>query len=121
MSHPLASAHLAVSAIILLWDIFLAGQIAGLRAAPALLVALAAASTLYGRAIHGVAWIWPLTLTLFAAQAVYATGRALVTPLIAVPIAVYDVLIAAAGWAEYALSAGAAPPAWVVTLVAAER
>jgi hypothetical protein len=137
MSHPLASAHLAVSAIILLWDIFLAGQIAGLRAAPrafaaltalagllaapALLVALAAASTLYGRAIHGVAWIWPLTLTLFAAQAVYATGRALVTPLIGVPIAAYDVVIAAAGWAEYALSAGAAPPAWVVTLVAAER
>ena len=67
----------AASLLVMLWDVFLAGQIgqlrraprffrsvtalAGLLIAPAVLVAVAAASILNGRAIHIIAWVWPLT------------------------------------------------------------
>ena len=66
----------------LLWDVFLAGQIGqlrraprffrgvtalgGLLIAPAALVAVTSASILNGRAIHVIAWVWPLTLAIFA-------------------------------------------------------
>ena len=97
----------------LLWDVFLAGQIAqlrraprffrgvtalaGLLIAPAVLVAVTSASILNGRAIHVIAWVWPLTLAIFALQALYAVGKRLVTPFIGVPIAAYDVIVAVGG------------------------
>jgi len=44
---------------------------------PGILVALATASLLYGRALATVAWLWPITLLAFAVQAIYATARGL--------------------------------------------
>src|SRR5688500_20194247 len=96
----------AASLLVMLWDVFLAGQIghlrraprffrgvtalAGLLIAPAVLVAVASASILNGRAIHIIAWVWPLTLLIFALQALYAVGRRRVTPCIGVAIAAVD-------------------------------
>src|SRR5919199_5808478 len=113
MGRLLATGHFLISLVVLVWDVWMAGQISrfrkappefaaltaliGLLVAPAVLVVFAASSILTGRTLASAAvtLLWPATLALFAAQAIYATARRLVTPLIGVPIAAYDVLIAA--------------------------
>jgi len=126
-------AYVAFSAAVLLWDTFLAGRIARLRSVPrpfagltalcglllfpALFVYLAASSTLTARTVYSIAWLWPVTIVMFAAQAVYATARRLVAPFLGGPIAAYNVLLAAVAVARYATYAGVAlpPPAQALT------
>jgi hypothetical protein len=132
----LPPAHLALSLVIVLWDIVLAGRIArvahaprtfatltglaGLLVLPALVITLAATSAVTGRAILLVDWIWPVVLVVFAAQAVYALARRLVNPLWGVPIAIYDVLIATAGVVRYLVSQGIVPPHPLLILLTAQ-
>ncbi len=127
--------HLAVAALILLWDVFMAGQIASLRRAPrpfalltglaglfvvpATLVAVASVSLLYGRVINSVAWLWPICCVLFALQALYATGRRLVTSFIGIPLAAYDVVIAIVAITRQLAYDGLAMPPWALALGAA--
>ena len=136
MREPLAAAHVALSAIILLWDIVMAGRIAqvrtmprpfaalaataGLLIAPALVVQVATGSMLYGRAIQTIAWVWPATLVLFALQALYALVRRLVTPVFGLPLALYNTLIAVGAVIRFAMSRGMEPPALALHLVAAQ-
>jgi hypothetical protein len=128
-------AYLVVSGLVLLWDVFLAGQIAQLRraprpfttltalcglfVAPALIVAVTTSSLLFGRAVSAVAWLWPLTLLLFAAQAVYATTRRFVTVFVGVPIAAYNVVLAVVALTDYVLQIGGNAPEPLVALSAA--
>jgi len=135
MLPSLAPAYFALSAVVLLWNIFLAGKIAQLRTsprtfaavtalaglliAPAVLIGVASASILNGRAIHVIAWVWPATILLFAVQATYATARGLVAPLIGVPIAIYDVLLALSAAAWYVSARGGTPPDALLALSAA--
>jgi len=128
--------HAVAIVFIIIWDIWMTGQIARARAAPPLfagltsvggllllpgiLVALATSSLLYGRALSTVAWLWPVTLLAFAVQATYATARGLVTPAIGLPIAVYDTLIALAACVKYAVFLGVKPPETALALVAAQ-
>lgn len=127
---------LVVSVLVLLWDVILAGQIAqlrraprffrgvtalgGLLIAPAALVAVAAASILNGRAIHVIAWVWPVTLGIFAIQALYAVGKRLVTPFIGVPIAAFDLILAVAAFVRYAASSGRDPSTTALAIAAAQ-
>lgn len=120
----------------LAWNVLLAGRIAQLRSAPrrfalmsalagllvapAAIVAFAAASTMYGRALQPVAWIWPVTTILFLLQAIYATSRRLVTPLFGVPIVLYNIVIAAVALSKYIALRGGTPPAPVLALAAAQ-
>lgn len=136
MREPFLTAYVALSAVILLWDVLVAARIArkrnaprafaflsalvGLLIAPALLVGLASASTLYGRALQATAWIWPAVITLAAVQALYAATRRLVAPLVAAPIALYNLILAANAIAAYALSRGADVPAVLLALRAAD-
>jgi len=129
------AAFVAVSVGVLLWDVFLAGQIARLRSAPrafagvtalvgllaipAVLVGVLSASILSGRAIYTVAWAWPATTVLFAVQALYATVRRLVSPLIGVPIAAYNVILALASVTSYVVTRGALPLEPLLALSAA--
>jgi hypothetical protein len=129
-------AFFALSALVLLWDVFLAGQIAqnrraprffrgvtalaGLLIAPAALVAVASASILNGRAIHVIAWVWPATAAIFAIQALYAVGKRLVTPFIGIPIAMYDVIIAVAAFVRYAAYSGRDPSVEALAAAAAQ-
>jgi hypothetical protein len=108
----LAPAHLALTLVIIVWNVMLAGRIAQLRQAsrpfstitglagllliPAFFIAMATTTVITGRAISTVDWIWPATVVLFAAQSVYALSRRLVHPLWGYPIAFYDVLLAIA-------------------------
>jgi hypothetical protein len=137
MSQYLAPAHLALSAIILLWNVLLAGRIArvrhappafaalsalgGLLIVPALLVELATSSILYGRALHTIDWLWPAIIVLIAAQALYATTRRLVSPLIGAPIALYDLLLAIAAITSYVFERGVPVPSLLLLLPVAER
>jgi hypothetical protein len=129
-------AFYVASALVLLWDVFLAGQIAqlrraprffrgatalgGLLIAPALLVAITSASVLNGRAIHVIAWVWPLTLAIFALQAAHAVGKRLVTPFIGLPIAAYDIILAASAFVRYQAYSGRDPSTAALAIAAAQ-
>ena len=136
MRNFLAPAHIALSAIILVWNIVLAGRIAqnsqaprafqaisGLAAlllAPGLLLLLATSTVMTGRAVSKMDWVWPMVLLLFAAQAVYALVRRLVNWAWGLPIAIYNILIATIGVTRYAVSHGSTPPEPLVALLAAQ-
>ena len=136
ISHRLlAAAYLLFSVTAILWDILYAGRIAqlprtprgfqavtafaGLLLAPAILVGVAAASILYGRAIQPLSWVWPLTTILFAFQALYAVARRLITPLFGFPLFVYDAIIATVAVAKYTISRGSTPPEFALALTSA--
>jgi len=118
----LAPAQLALSVVILIWDIVLAGRMAQNRQAPrvfqalcglaallvlpGLLLTLATSTIITGRAVVTMEWLWPAVLVLFAAQAVYALARRMVNPLWGIPIAVYNVLIALVGLVRYMIGHG---------------
>ena len=128
-------AHLAISAVFLLWNILLAGRITqqraippllsgltaigGLLIAPALIVLIASTSLITGRSISTIGWIWPVTATLIAAQAFYATAAGLVSPLIGIPILVYDLLTAGTALGGYLVAEGELTSGPLLTLVAA--
>ncbi len=112
MKQWLAPAHLALTLVIIVWNVVLSGRIAQLRQAtkpfaavtgmagmlliPAFMVAIATTTVITGRAISSIDWLWPATVVLFATQSVYALSRRLVNPLWGYPIAFYNVLLAIA-------------------------
>jgi len=114
----LLAAYVALSALVLLWDVLLAGQIArarrqsrafvsltavcGLFIVPGALIAVASGMILTGRAIHLVAWMWPVVLLFYVLQSGYALFRRHVTALFAAPIWVYNVALLLAAIARYA-------------------
>src|ERR1700722_143027 len=130
-----APAYYVMSALVLAWDTFMAGQIAQLRSAPrtfafmsalaalllapALLVDAAAGSSLAGHTFDQLAWIWPAVTILFAAQALYATGRRMITPFIGLPIVLYDLLLVIVTVTRYLLSLGLSPAPWALVVEAA--
>ena len=114
--------YAALSAAVLLWDVLLAGQIAnarrqsrpflaitslcGLFIVPGALIALASATTMTGRVVHFVAWLWPLVLLCYALQSGIAVARRLVTPLLAFPIFAFNCTLFAAALARFASGIG---------------
>lgn len=122
---------------VLAWNLVVAGQasrvrrapswlagltaLAGFLAPPALLVAVAAPSTLDGRTLHVIGWLWPLVAVLVAVQVI---GTVLVrqSPLhLAVPLALYSLLVAALAVTRLLVGEGADPGALLTALLAAER
>src|SRR5215218_6461068 len=95
---------------VLIWDIALTSRIvqvrqlprafvaltalAGFLLLPALVIHLATTNAITGRSVTEVDWLWPMTLTLFALQALYAAVRRLVNPFLGFFISAFDVLIA---------------------------
>jgi hypothetical protein len=95
---------------VLIWDIALTSRIvqvrqlprafvaltafAGFLVLPSLVIHLATTNAVTGRSVTEVDWLWPLTLTLFALQALYAAARRLVNPFLGFFISAFDVLIA---------------------------
>ena len=136
MIEPLAAPHFALCLFILLWNILIAGRIsqrrdaprifsgmsalAGLLIAPAIIMSVATASILHGRSLDTVLWVWPLTLTLIAVQATYALVRRLVHPLIGIPIALFDITLAAGAVIRYLAVRGVATPEILAALPATQ-
>lgn len=128
--------HILLSAVLLAWNVWMMGRIgrsrsaprtfvgltglAGLLLLPGVVVAWATASLLYGRALSTIAWLWAVTLILFAVQAWWAALRGLVPAPLAVPIAIYDTLIAIAAAVEYAVFVGLQPAEPLVAVLAAQ-
>src|SRR5215217_453941 len=121
--------------VVLIWDIALTSRIvqvrnlprafvaltalAGFLVLPALVIHLATTSAITGRAVTEVDWLWPLTVALFAMQAVYAAARRLVNPFIGFFISVYDVLIAIDAVLRSIAATGAVLPAPALLFLAA--
>jgi hypothetical protein len=132
----LAVLYVAIAAILVMWDVLVAGRVAQLRRAPrsfaaitafagllllpALIVAISSASILYGRAIQPIVWIWPLTAVLFALQSLYALSRRLVTPLFGVPVAIYNTIIAIVALSRFVIARGGEPAEFGLALSAAQ-
>jgi hypothetical protein len=128
--------HLALTLVIIVWNVVLAGRIAQLRQAsrpfatisglagllviPAFIVAIATTTVITGRAIAAVDWLWPAVVILFAIQSVYAVSRRLVNPLWGYPIAFYDVLLAVAAFTRFLSAHGASDPRPLLVLMAAQ-
>lgn len=131
----LGALHLALMALIVVWDILMAGRmarwrdagrplatlsaLAGLLIAPAVFIAVVSGSLLTGRALHVVAWVWPATAIVIAVHAIYATITGRVSRAAGAPIAVYDALLAAVLFLRYAMSLGVSLPSWITGLAAA--
>lgn len=136
MRQWLAPAHLALTLVIIVWDVVLAGSIAQLRQAskpfatitglagllliPAVIVAVATTTLITGRAVSAINWIWPAVVLLFAVQSVYAVSRRLVNPLWGYPIAFYNVLLAAAAVARFIAAHGVNLPRPLLVIMAAQ-
>ena len=136
LSELMAPAHVAVAVAILLWNVFIAAQMVQNRHAPRPLTGLTGIGALLlvpaaltfmatslletGRAVGSIAWVWPACTMLFALQALYATSRRLVHPLLGVPIAIYDIVLATVAVARFMIFRGAAPPEALVAVTAAQ-
>ena len=136
MKYWLAPGHLALTLVIIVWNVLLAGRIAQLRLAsrpfailtglagllmiPAFVVAIATTSVITGRAIAAVDWLWAFTIVLCAVQACWALSRRLVNPLWGFPIAAYDILLAIAALSRLAVAHGGDVARPLLVLMAAE-
>jgi hypothetical protein len=121
--------------VVLIWDIALTSRIvqvrnlprafvaltalAGFLLLPALVIHLATTSAITGRAVTEVDWLWPITVAMFAMQAVYAAARRLVNPFIGFFISVYDVLVAIDAVLRSIAATGAVLPAPALLFLAA--
>jgi len=121
--------------VVLVWDVALTSRIvqvrnlprafvaltglAGFLLLPALVIHLATGNAITGRSVTEVDWLWPLTLTLFALQALYAAVRRLVNPFIGFFISSFDVLIAIDAVLRSIASTGATLPAPALLFLAA--
>src|SRR4051812_16595980 len=122
MTTFLPAAHLALSLIIVTWDVVLAGRIAQLRFAsrsfaavtglcammllPALILRMATATAITGRAVVAVDWLWRVVVPLFNGPAIYAVSRRLVYYLWGVPIVVFDVVLATSEIVRFGVAHG---------------
>jgi len=126
MTDPLALLVLGVAMAVLAWDIALAGWIAarreaprvftnltafcGLLVAPALLVAVATGTETGARTISGITWLMPMIACAFVLQVLYSLLTRLVSVVVALPILLYDVVIAVIAIGDYLASQqGVAP------------
>jgi hypothetical protein len=126
----------ALTAVVIVWNLQLAGRIAqnrrapraiallsglaGLLVVPAALAAAAAPSIFVGRAVQGIAWLWPLVAGLFALQVLYAVVRRYVTPAVGISFLLYDLVVLAAAVARYRTLGGGSDGDWLVALAAAQ-
>ncbi len=126
--------NLLLVLVVLTWDVVLAARIAQVRSlprvfvtlsalagflvVPALLVHLATTSSITGRALTAVDWIWPFTVVLFAIQALYAAVRRFVNPFLGFFIASYDLLIAGDAVLRFVASRGTPLPGPVLVFLA---
>jgi hypothetical protein len=136
MTTWLAPIHLALTLVIVTWDVVLAGRIARQRDAPrffaaitglgalllvpALMVQMGTATVITGRGVAATDWIWPLILVVFAIQAVYALLRGLVNPLWGIPIAGYNLTIATVGIVRYGVAHGFTPALPLLAVMSAQ-
>jgi hypothetical protein len=136
LADELVLLHIALSAVVLLWDLYVArrmtqtrgvapgiGALTGLSAlliAPALVVALVSSSSLSGRALYTISWVWPLTAVLVTVQAAAATARGHIARAAGIPIVLYDAVLAVVYVTRWLIFRGESPPDSLLALSAAQ-
>ena len=135
MRDLLPSLQLLLVVVIVAWNVLLSGRIAQVRTLPrpfalltalagflllpALAIHLATSDAITARSVSAVEWIWPITLVLFALQALYAATRRLVNPLLGFFMSTYDILIAVDGVLRHLASQGRPLPGVALAFLAA--
>lgn len=133
----LPALYWAGAALLVVWNLVAAGQAARVRRAapwlasltsaagflilPALLVALLTTSSLDGRTLHVVSWLWPVTCLLTAAQCLSALATGQAPRWISLPAAVYGVLVASIAIARWLTGLGFDPGLTGTSLLAAQQ
>jgi hypothetical protein len=126
---------LIIAFAVLTWNIVLAGWIArrreaprpftaltgfcGLLVAPALVVAVATGTETGSRTVSGISWLLPLIACAFVLQVLYSIAMRLLSPVVAVPILLYDIVVAAIAIGDYLVSQGGSAPLALQGAVAA--
>lgn len=126
LSDPLPLVVVGIAAAVLAWDVALAGWIAarreapraftqltafcGLMVVPSLVVGIASATEAGARTISGITWLMPVVAIALALQVLYALVARLVSPLVGMPILLYDLVLVAIAAGDYLVAQrGAAP------------
>lgn len=131
----LAPLTLFFALAILSWDIVLAGwmaarreaprvftqltSICGILVAPALVIAVAASTETGARTVAGIAWLLPLICGAFVLQVAYALFAGLLSPVVAVPILVYDLIVTTIATGDFLVAQGGSAPLALQSAVAA--
>jgi len=135
MRDLLPSLQILLVVIIVAWNVLLSTRIAQVRTLPrpfafltalagflllpALAIHLATSDAITARSVSAVEWIWPITLVLFALQALYAATRRLVNPFLGFFMSAYDVLIAVDGVLRHLAAEGRPLPSFALAFLAA--
>lgn len=125
---------LALGALLLVWNVLMAGRIAtargqrpglvevsglcGLFIVPGAIIAVAANWASLGRTISLLGWIWPVTLGLFVAQAILAVRHRRVSSLVTVPMLLLNLVLFVAAVARYAGTRVDGMPVWAEGIAA---
>ncbi|WP_291158520.1 hypothetical protein [Gemmatimonas sp. UBA7669] len=134
-SDPLPWVVVGLAAAVLAWNVALAGWIASRREAPRLFTQLTAfcgllvvPSVVIGvasgfeagaRTISGITWLLPVVTLAFALQVLYALLRRLVSPLVALPLLLYDGVLVAVSLGDYLVTTTGEAPLALQAAVAA--
>lgn len=132
---PLPLIVIGVTAAVLAWDVTLAGWIAarreaprlftqltafcGLLVVPALVVSSAAATESGARTIAGITWLQVVVAAAFVLQVSYAVGIRLVSPVVGIPILLYDVMLAFIAIGDYLVAQNGTAPVALQAAVSA--
>ena len=132
---PVTLSTLGIALAVLTWNIVLAGWIAsrreaprpftaltgfcGLLVAPALVVAVATGTDAGSRTVSGISWLLPMIACAFVLQVLYAMAMRLLSPVVVVPILLYDLAVAAIAIGDYLISQNGSAPMALQGLVAA--
>ncbi|HEX9483316.1 MAG TPA: hypothetical protein VF929_02005, partial [Gemmatimonadaceae bacterium] len=126
---------LIFNGVVVIWDVVLTGRMAQVRTLPrpfvfltglagflllpALVIHLATSDAVTGRSVTAVDWLWPVTIVLFALQAIYAGARRLVNPFVGFFVALYDIIVASDAVLRFVASRGTPLPGAALVVLAA--
>ena len=125
----------SVTTAVLVWDVAMAGWIAARREAPRLftqvtafcgllvipmmLVGIAAGTAAGARTITGITWLLPVVAVAFALQVLMAILRGLISPLVGVPLLLYDLMVMTVTVGDYVVTRDGIAPTALHAAVAA--
>lgn len=123
--------------LLIIWNLVASGQAARVRRAPpwlasltsaagflvppAILVALLGTSTLDGRTLHVIGWLWPLTAILAALQCGATLLSRQTASWIALPLTAYGFLVASLAVSRWLVGMGVDPGLGGASLLAAQQ
>ncbi len=93
--------------------------ICGMMVAPAVVIAVASGTEAGARTIVGITWIVPVLSMIFVLQVAMAIVMRIVSPVLALPVLLYNIAVALAAAGDYLVSSRGHAPAALQAMVAA--